>query len=118
MADTDTELQEIAGWLREAERIVVLTGAGISTESGIQDFRGPQGIWTKNPGAEKMATIQHYVADRDVRKRSWRSRLDSPWLSAAPNDGHRALVALEKRGKLKALITQNVDGLHVKAGSA
>jgi NAD-dependent deacetylase len=102
----------------QAQRIVVLTGAGISTDSGIPDFRGPQGLWTKNPEAEKMATIQHYVADRDVRKRSWRSRLDSPWLSAAPNDGHRALVALEKRGKLKALITQNVDGLHVKAGSS
>ncbi|HEU5197269.1 MAG TPA: Sir2 family NAD-dependent protein deacetylase [Methylomirabilota bacterium] len=102
----------------QAQRIVVLTGAGISTDSGIPDFRGPQGLWTKNPEAEKMATIQHYVADRDVRKRSWRSRLDSPWLSAGPNDGHRALVALEKRGKLKALITQNVDGLHVKAGSS
>jgi len=102
----------------QAQRIVVLTGAGISTDSGIPDFRGPQGLWTKNPEAEKMATIQHYVADREVRKRSWRSRLDSPWLSAEPNHGHRALVALEKRGKLKALITQNVDGLHVKAGSS
>src|SRR5262245_10308235 len=102
----------------QAQRIVALTGAGISTDSGIPDFRGPQGLWTKNPEAEKMATIQHYVADREVRKRSWRSRLDSPWLSAEPNDGHRALVALEKRGKLKALITQNVDGLHVRAGSS
>ena len=102
----------------DAQRIVVLTGAGISTDSGIPDFRGPQGLWTKNPAAEKMATIQHYVVDKEVRKRSWRSRLDSPWLSAEPNDGHRALVALEKRGKLKALVTQNVDGLHVKAGSS
>jgi NAD-dependent deacetylase len=102
----------------ESQRIVVLTGAGISTDSGIPDFRGPQGLWTKNPEAEKMATIQHYVADPELRKRSWRNRLDSPWLSAEPNDGHKALVTLEKRGKLLALVTQNVDGLHVKAGSS
>jgi NAD-dependent protein deacetylase/lipoamidase len=102
----------------EAQRIAVLTGAGISTDSGIPDFRGPQGLWTKNPEAEKMATIQHYVADPDVRKRSWRTRLESPALSAEPNDGHRALVALERRGKLLALLTQNVDGLHQRAGSS
>ena len=65
-----------------------------------------------------MATIQHYVADPEIRKRSWRSRLESPALSAAPNAGHRALVALEKTGKLLALLTQNVDGLHQKAGSS
>ncbi len=116
--DLERALTTARRLIDEAQRIVVLTGAGISTDSGIPDFRGPQGLWTRNPEAEKMATIQHYVADKEVRKRSWRSRLDSPWLSAAPNDGHRALVALEKRGKLKALITQNVDGLHVKAGSS
>ena len=102
----------------EARRVVVLTGAGISTDSGIPDFRGPQGVWTRNPEAEKMATIQHYVADPEVRKRAWRSRLESPALSAEPNDGHKALVALERRGKLLALLTQNVDGLHQKAGSS
>jgi NAD-dependent protein deacetylase/lipoamidase len=102
----------------DARRIVVLTGAGISTDSGIPDFRGPQGVWTRNPEAEKMATIQHYVADPEVRKRAWRSRLESPALSAEPNDGHRALVTLEKRGKLVALLTQNVDGLHQRAGSS
>ncbi|HET7340427.1 MAG TPA: Sir2 family NAD-dependent protein deacetylase [Methylomirabilota bacterium] len=101
-----------------AQRITVLTGAGISTDSGIPDFRGPQGLWTRNPEAEKQATIQHYVADPEVRKRSWRSRLDSPWLTAQPNAGHAALVDLERRGKLLALITQNVDGLHVKAGTS
>jgi NAD-dependent deacetylase len=102
----------------DARRIVVLTGAGISTDSGIPDFRGPQGVWTRNPEAERMATIQHYVADPEVRKRAWRSRLESPALSAEPNDGHRALVTLEKRGKLVALLTQNVDGLHQRAGSS
>ena len=96
--------------------MVVLTGAGISTDSGIPDFRGPQGVWTKNPEAEKLATLQHYVADREVRKRAWQSRLDSPAWHAQPNDGHRAFVTLERRGKLDTLITQNVDGLHEKAG--
>jgi NAD-dependent deacetylase len=100
-----------------AQRVVVLTGAGISTESGIPDFRGPQGVWTRDPQAEKMATIQHYVADPEVRKRSWQSRLHSPAWTAEPNAGHRALVVLERRGKLDTLITQNVDGLHAKAGS-
>ena len=100
-----------------SSRIVVLTGAGISTESGIPDFRGPQGVWTRDPKAEKMATIQHYVADPEVRKLAWQSRLESPAWTAEPNAGHRALVVLERRGKLDTLITQNVDGLHVKAGS-
>src|SRR4029453_15401738 len=101
-----------------SHRIVVLTGAGISTESGIPDFGGPQGVWTRDPKAEKMATIQHYVADPEVRKRAWQTRLESPAWTAEPNAGHRALVFLERRGKLDTLITQNVDGLHVKAGSA
>jgi len=100
-----------------SSRIVVLTGAGISTESGIPDFRGPQGVWTRDPKAEKMATIQHYVADPEVRKLAWQSRLESPAWTAEPNAGHRALVVLERRGKLDTLITQNVDDLHVKAGS-
>lgn len=116
MGDTSAELREIAGWLREAERIVVLTGAGISTESGIQDFRGPQGLWTKNPEAERMATLQHYVAEPETRRRSWKNRLESPIWKAEPNEGHRALVRLEQRGNLHLLITQNVDGLHLAAG--
>ncbi len=114
----DAELEIVIGWLREAERIVVLTGAGISTESGIPDFRGPQGVWTRNPGAEKMATLANYVADEDVRKRAWRNRLESPAWRAEPNEGHRALAALERTGRLHTLITQNVDGLHQKAGSS
>ena len=101
-----------------AHRVVALTGAGISTESGIPDFRGPKGVWTKNPAAEKQSTIQHYLADPEVRKAAWRSRLDSPAWSAEANAGHRALVALERRGVLHALVTQNIDELHQRAGSS
>jgi len=101
-----------------AKRIVALTGAGISTDSGIPDFRGPQGVWTLNPKAERMSDIRYYVADREVRKLSWQSRLAHPAWKAQPNTGHRALVALERRGKLHALVTQNIDGLHQRAGSS
>jgi len=107
----------VAGWLRDASAIVVLTGAGISTESGIPDFRGPNGIWTKNPAAEKTATLQYYVSDPEVRRQSWANRLAGPYWSAEPNDGHRALVDLERRAALDTLVTQNVDGLHHAAGS-
>src|SRR5215475_11832020 len=105
-------------WIRAAKRITVLTGAGVSTDSGIPDFRGPQGVWTKNPGAEKMATLQHYVADPEVRKRAWKSRLETFGRQLEPNRGHRALVELERRGTLHTLITQNVDGLHLAAGTS
>jgi len=101
-----------------ARRVGVRTGAGISTESGIPDFRGPKGVWTRNPAAEKQSTIQHYLADADVRRTAWRARLESPAWSAEPNAGHRALVALERRGILHALVTQNIDELHQRAGSA
>jgi NAD-dependent deacetylase len=102
----------------EAERITVLTGAGISTDSGIPDFRGPNGVWTKNPAAEKLSTLQHYLDDADVRRAAWQSRLHSPAWDATPNAGHRALVALEHLGKLVALITQNIDELHQRAGTS
>jgi NAD-dependent deacetylase len=98
-------------------RVVVLTGAGISTDSGIPDFRGPNGVWTKDPAAEKMATLETYLADPGVRRRAWRNRLESPTWEARPNAGHRALVALERRGVLDTLVTQNVDGLHQSAGT-
>jgi NAD-dependent deacetylase len=117
-AMTDTLIPIVRKWIRYSDRVVVLTGAGISTDSGIPDFRGPQGVWTKNPGAEKMATIQHYVADPEVRKRAWQSRLDTFAQQREPNAGHRALLALERRGTLHTLITQNVDGLHQAAGSS
>ncbi|MGQ0832702.1 MAG: SIR2 family NAD-dependent protein deacylase [Microthrixaceae bacterium] len=101
----------------QARRIVVLTGAGISTDSGIPDFRGPNGVWTRDPAAEKASHIDHYLADPEVRRRAWRSRLASPAWQAQPNAGHRALVELERTGRLLCLITQNIDGLHQAAGS-
>ena len=112
------ELEDARRWLDQSTRIVALTGAGISTESGIPDFRGPQGVWTKNPKAEQLSNIQHYMADPEVRRLAWQSRLDHPAWHAAPNAGHRALVELERRGTLHALITQNIDGLHQMAGHA
>jgi len=99
-----------------AERLVVLTGAGISTDSGIQDFRGPNGLWTKNPEAEKRANLQYYVSDPEVRRGSWRARLDAPVFRAEPNTGHLAIAERAKRFGLDAVITQNVDGLHQAAG--
>ncbi len=112
------DLGSVRDWIESARRIVVLTGAGISTDSGIPDFRGPQGVWTKNPLAEKLSNIHHYLADPEVRKASWQNRLASPAWSARPNAGHLALVALEKRNKLHALITQNIDELHQAAGNS
>ena len=111
------DVERAAALVAAASRIVVLTGAGISTDSGIPDFRGPNGVWTKNPAAEKMATLQHYVAEPDVRRAAWQNRLHSPTWSAQPNSGHRALADFERSGRLAALITQNVDGLHQSAGS-
>jgi NAD-dependent deacetylase len=103
--------------LGSARRVVVLTGAGISTDSGIPDFRGPEGVWTKNPAAERMAALDVYLGDPEVRRRAWRGRLDSPTWTAQPNAGHRALVTLERQGKLDTLVTQNIDGLHQLAGN-
>jgi NAD-dependent deacetylase len=110
-------IDEARRWLGDARQVVVLTGAGISTDSGIADFRGPQGIWTKDPAAEKASHIDHYLADREVRRRAWRRRAESTTWSAQPNTGHRALVDLERGGRLHTLITQNIDGLHQAAGS-
>lgn len=110
-------MQRARALLEAASRVVVLTGAGISTDSGIPDFRGPQGVWTKNPEAEKLATLQVYMSDPEVRRLSWRNRLESPTWQAAPNPGHRALVELERRGVLHTLVTQNIDGLHQLAGT-
>lgn len=108
----------VRGWIGEASRIVALTGAGISTDSGIPDFRGPQGVWTKNPKAEKLSDIRYYMSDPEVRRLSWQSRLEHTAWKAQPNAGHQALVELEQRGKLHALITQNIDELHQIAGNS
>ncbi len=112
------KIDEVRTWVERAQRVVVLTGAGISTESGIPDFRGPQGVWTKNPQAEKLSNIHFYMGDAEVRKASWRSRLEHPAWNAKPNAGHLALAALESHGKLHALITQNIDELHQMAGNS
>ena len=112
------DIENVRGWVDQAARVVVLTGAGISTESGIPDFRGPQGVWTKNPRAEKLSDIHYYMTDPEVRKESWKARLEHPAWNAKPNAGHLALAALEKRGKLHALITQNIDELHQMAGNS
>ena len=117
MSDWREGIGVVARWVRDADSVGVLTGAGISTDSGIPDFRGPQGVWTKNPEAEKMATIQFYMGDPELRRRSWRNRIESPVWQASPNAGHRALVDIERRGNLSGIITQNVDGLHQAAGS-
>ncbi len=114
---SDYELVRARALLSQARRVVVLTGAGISTDSGIPDFRGPQGVWTKNPAAEKQATLQAYMSDPELRKRSWQNRLTSPMWQSPPNAGHRALVDLERSGRLDTLVTQNIDGLHQAAGS-
>jgi NAD-dependent deacetylase len=113
-----THIEAIAALLRDAERIVVLTGAGISTGSGISDFRGPQGVWTKDPAAEKRATIQHYVSDPEHRRNVWRNRLEGDMWRGEPNPAHYALAELERRAALHTLVTQNVDGLHHVAGSS
>lgn len=109
--------QAATRWIAAASRVTVLTGAGLSTDSGIPDFRGPQGLWTKDPAASRMSELSAYVGDRGVRIRAWRSRRDHPAWSARPNAGHRALVALERSGRLRAVVTQNVDGLQQSAGS-
>lgn len=100
---------------RSARRIVALTGAGISTESGIPDYRGPGGVWER--GAPP--TLGDFRENEETRRRYWERRRDGypAMAAAAPNAGHRALVALERGGRLGAIVTQNIDGLHQKAGS-
>jgi NAD-dependent deacetylase len=107
---------ELPSWARGVNRLTVLTGAGISTDSGIPDFRGPNGLWTRNPAAERMSSISAYVSDPELRERSWRTRLQHPAWSAKPNAAHLALVSLA--GVIDTtIITQNIDELHQRAGS-
>lgn len=113
----EPEVEALRARIEAARRVVVLTGAGISTDSGIPDFRGPKGLWTKHPAAEKASHIDHYLGDPEVRRRTWATRASSPAWGAEPNPGHRALVDLERSGRLLCLITQNIDGLHQAAGS-
>jgi NAD-dependent deacetylase len=108
----------VPDWLTGARRICVLTGAGISTDSGIPDYRGPNGVWTRDPDAEKLVTLSYYLADPDIRRRAWLMRRDLQAGEVAPNAGHAAIADLERQGRLLALVTQNVDGLHQAAGSS
>jgi NAD-dependent deacetylase len=111
------EVGEVAQWIRAAQRVTALTGAGISTDSGIPDFRGPSGVWTRNPEAARMVTLDAYVTDPELRRRAWVSRAEHSAWTARPNAGHKALVDLELAGRLHAIVTQNIDGLHQQAGS-
>lgn len=110
------DLSLAARYVSSAQRITVLTGAGVSTDSGIPDFRGPNGLWVKDPDAEKASSIEYYLADPALRRKAWQNRLTTPMWTAQPNVGHRAVHHLEVTGRLHALVTQNVDGLHLAAG--
>jgi NAD-dependent deacetylase len=114
--DPQREHAQARELLSAAHRIVVLTGAGISTDSGIPDFRGPNGVWTRDPEAERLSTIEVYLSDPEVRRRAWLRRLDNPAWTAEPNAGHLAIRELDRRGRLHLLVTQNIDGLHLAAG--
>lgn len=103
--------------LADARSIVILSGAGLSTAAGIPDFRGPEGLWTRDPYAELVSTLSWYLRDDDVRKAAWRRRADPAMWAAEPTVAHRALVELERQGRLRAIITQNTDGLHQVAGN-
>lgn len=107
-------IETAAGVLEDAERILVFTGAGISTESGIPDFRGPDGVWTRVDPAE--FTIDRYLANPETRRRSWQIRRESGALDAEPNRAHEAIVELWTRRRLIGCVTQNIDGLHQRSG--
>ncbi|KAA0930227.1 SIR2 family NAD-dependent protein deacylase [Streptomyces apricus] len=96
--------------------VAVLTGAGVSTDSGIPDYRGPNGVWRRDPGAQKLVTYEYYMGDPEIRRRSWRMRREMGTLGAEPNAAHRAVAELERSGVPVRVLTQNVDGLHQRAG--
>jgi NAD-dependent deacetylase len=120
-AEPSSESAAVAGaapaWAQGVQKVTVLTGAGISTDSGIPDFRGPQGLWTRNPGAQQLSTYQAYVSDPQVRRRSWQARRNNPAWTAEPNPAHAALAELAGSRIDTRVITQNIDGLHQKAGT-
>lgn len=107
--------EKLANWLRESRQAVAFTGAGISTESGIPDFRSPGGVWSRH----KPVPYDEFVRSRAARERFWAARLEMyrDFAAARPNQGHLALAQLEANGQLAGVITQNIDGLHQLAGS-
>ncbi|MGD9801907.1 MAG: NAD-dependent deacetylase [Hyphomicrobiaceae bacterium] len=109
-----SEVDELKRMISDAKRIVAFTGAGISTESGIPDFRSPGGIWTRYQPIE----FQDFLASEEMRRESWRRKfaIDETMRTAEPNAGHRALARLVERGQMLAIITQNIDGLHQASG--
>jgi NAD-dependent deacetylase len=114
----DGQIEQIARWAAQARAGVAFTGAGISTESGIPDFRGPGGFWERND--QTKFTIQNYVRDPEHRKERWRMAVERKSFmrtDVQPNAGHTALARLEQLGVIRGVITQNVDGLHVEAGN-
>ena len=96
--------------------VAILSGAGISTDSGIPDYRGPAGLWRRDPEAQKLVTYDYYMADPDIRRRSWQMRRETIARRAEPNAAHRAIAELDRSGVPVRVITQNVDGLHQLAG--
>lgn len=110
-------IPEVREWLRMTDNAVVLSGAGISTDSGIPDFRGPNGVWTKNPAAEKASNIEYWMSDPEVRAAGWQRRAETPMFTAEPNAAHKAVAELQRVGSVSWIVTQNVDGLHQAAGS-
>lgn len=116
LADGAAEVEAARATIRDASSVVALTGAGISTDSGIRDFRGPHGLWTTTPSARERMTLDAYLGDPELRKRGWANRGDATAWTAQPNAGHFALVELERQGKLSLVVTQNADGLHRRVG--
>jgi NAD-dependent deacetylase len=114
--DTEREWQRARELFATARRITALTGAGLSTAAGIPDFRGPNGVWTKNPEAQRLSDIHSYVADPEVRREAWRNRASHPVWDAVPTAGHRAFAELAACGRLRAVLTQNIDELHQRGG--
>ncbi|RKR91735.1 NAD-dependent deacetylase [Micromonospora pisi] len=107
----------VPDWAYGVGRVAVLTGAGISTDSGIPDYRGPDGVWTRDPSAVSAFTYDNFISDPESRSRFWRVYHDHPAWRAEPNTAHRALSDLARSGTAVRVLTQNVDGLHLRAGS-
>ncbi|MFK3985362.1 Sir2 family NAD-dependent protein deacetylase [Micromonospora sp. NPDC050397] len=111
-------MRTVPEWAYGVGRVSVLTGAGISTDSGIPDYRGPDGVWTRDPGAAAAFRYDRFVGDPEARRRFWHAYVDHAAWRAEPNAAHRALVDLERSGVAVRILTQNVDGLHLRAGSS